>query len=234
LLVALIASLFSEIGNFCFRGKKMSNLQTSLQTDLKTLLDASAERHRDHLCPRQVLGVRMGQYAGELLGLDLPQCDKRLFTFVESDGCLTDGIAAATNCWWGSRTMYLMDYGKTAATFVDTQTDRAVRIWPTRESRRRALEYAPDASDHWHAQLIAYQVMPASELLQAQSVLLTVSLRAMISHHGDRVVCDRCGEDIINERHVQIGGQNLCRTCAGNGYYQIVAAEPVHTLICAE
>jgi formylmethanofuran dehydrogenase subunit E len=39
---------------------------------LEALLTQSAEYHR-HLCPRQVLGVRMGLYAGELLGLELPQ-----------------------------------------------------------------------------------------------------------------------------------------------------------------
>src|SRR3989304_4446193 len=40
------------------------------------LLEPTAALHR-HLCPRQVLGVRMGMLAGELLGVDLPQSDKR-------------------------------------------------------------------------------------------------------------------------------------------------------------
>ena len=35
------------------------------------LLSASAALH-DHLCPRQVLGVRMGLLAGQILDLDLP------------------------------------------------------------------------------------------------------------------------------------------------------------------
>jgi formylmethanofuran dehydrogenase subunit E len=90
--------------------------------DLQDLFKASAERHHDHLCPRQVLGVRMGIYAAELLALDLPQNDKRLFTFVETDGCLIDGLAVATGCWVGNRTMRVIDYGKSAATFVDTLT----------------------------------------------------------------------------------------------------------------
>ena len=200
--------------------------------DLKTLLDASAQRHRDHLCPRQVIGVRMGLYAAELLGLDLPQTDKRVYTFVESDGCLTDGIAVATGCWWGSRTMYLMDYGKTAATFVDTQTERAIRISPTIASRHLAYDHAPEGLDRWHAQLTGYQIMPTEELLQAQSVALAISLKALISHHGGRVVCDQCGEDIINEREVCRGGRVLCQTCAGNGYYQALAAEPIRSILC--
>jgi formylmethanofuran dehydrogenase subunit E len=188
--------------------------------DLQTLLRLSAERHQKHLCPRQVLGVRMGMYAGELLGLDLPKMDKHLFAFVETDGCLTDGIAVATGCWWGRRTMYLMDYGKTAATFVDRETKRALRVSPSQQSRIRAANYAPNAPDRWHAQLEAYQIMPTEELLQAREVELTISLIELISRHGRRVVCAECGEDIINEREVRRGVEVLCRACAQGAYYE--------------
>lgn len=186
---------------------------------MQLLLEESASRHRGHLCPRQVLGVRMGLYAAELLGLNLPQTDKRLFTFVETDGCMTDGISVATGCWWGRRTMRLIDYGKTAATFVDTQTNRAIRISPSCAARMRCVFYAPDAPDRWHAQLDAYQRMPAEELLDAQDVALTISLQAIISKPGQRVVCEQCGEDIINERYVRHGERILCCACSDGAYY---------------
>lgn len=188
--------------------------------NLEPLLIASAARHHDHLCPRQVLGVRMGLYAGEWLGIALPQADKRMFCFVETDGCFIDGIAVATGCEMGRRTMYLMDYGKSAATFVDTLTGEAVRISPRLTARTRALEYAPDEPDRWHAQLYAYQIMPDEELLDARAVTLTVSLENIISRHGNRVMCEACGEDIINQREVRRAGRVLCRACAGDAYYQ--------------
>ena len=65
--------------------------------NLQELLDQSAARHA-HLCPRQVLGVRMGLLAGKVLNLPLPQLDKRLFAFVECDGCGMGGIEIATGC----------------------------------------------------------------------------------------------------------------------------------------
>ena len=193
--------------------------------DLHSLLNLTAARHRDHLCPRQVLGVRMGLYAAELFHLDLPQTDKRLFAFVETDGCMTDGIAVATGCWWGSRTMRLIDYGKTAATFVDSYSEEAIRVTPSRISRTRAAYYAPHAPDRWHAQLEAYQVMPAAELLDAQPVRLTLDLAAVISWHGVRVVCQRCGEDIINARYVEREGQRLCHACAEGAYFADIGSE---------
>ncbi|MCQ3978482.1 MAG: formylmethanofuran dehydrogenase, partial [Anaerolineae bacterium] len=68
------------------------------------LLYQSAVLHQ-HLCPRQVLGVRIGLAAGRWLGLEVPQSDKRLLTIVETDGCLIDGLAVATGCRVGRRTM---------------------------------------------------------------------------------------------------------------------------------
>ena len=196
-------------------------------SDLQTLLAKSAEHHHNHLCPRQVLGVRIGIYVAELFGFDLPQNDKRLFAFVETDGCLIDGIAVATGCWVGNRTMRVMDYGKSAATFVDTQTERALRVIPHPQSRTRARDYAPVAPDRWHAQLVAYQLMPTEELLLAQEVMLTVSFAAIISQHGHRVVCGRCGEDIINEREAYANCEILCRACTGDAYYMPVNSDAI-------
>ena len=96
---------------------------------LNSLLEQSAALHR-HLCPRQVLGARMGILAGQLLALELPQTNKRLLRIVETDGCFADGVSVATNCWVGRRTLRIVDFGKTAVTFVDTQTDTAVRLYP--------------------------------------------------------------------------------------------------------
>jgi formylmethanofuran dehydrogenase subunit E len=108
-----------------------------------------------------------------------------------------------------------MDYGKVAATFADTETGRAVRIWPGPRSRSLALEYAPDASSRWHAQLHGYQLVPAAELLVARDVTLAVPLQQIISRPGVRSVCDNCGEEILNEREVTCGDRTLCRPCAG-------------------
>jgi formylmethanofuran dehydrogenase subunit E len=187
-------------------------------TTLSDLLQASSDLHR-HLCPRQVLGVRMGLYAGEQLGLALPQTDKRLYTFVETDGCAADGIAVATNCWVGRRTLRVEDLGKVAATFVDTHTGRAVRIVPRPEARSQARVLAPEARSVWEAQLLGYQRLPAEQMLSAQAVCLTTPIEVILSRPGHRVPCEACGEEILNEREVVRAGRVLCRTCAGQAAY---------------
>jgi formylmethanofuran dehydrogenase subunit E len=187
-------------------------------TLLANILAESAALHR-HLCPRQVLGARMGLWAGELLAIAVPQPAKRLLTIVETDGCFADGVSVATNCWVGRRTLRVEDYGKVAATFVDTQSSTAVRLAPHPLARSRAQAYAAEARNRWEAMLLGYQRMPVVELLVAQPVVLTTPLPQLISRAGRRVHCDRCGEEILNEREVRRGDQNLCRSCAVGGYY---------------
>lgn len=186
---------------------------------LDELLAESAALHR-HLCPRQVLGVQMGRLAAELLSLDLPQRDKRLLTIVETDGCFTSGLSVATNCWVGRRTLRVEDYGKVAATFVDTETQTTIRIAPSPTARERAAAFAPDARNRWEAMLLGYQRMAPAELFVWQPVILTTPIAAIVSRAGQRAACDRCGEEILNEREVVIGAQTLCRHCAYGGYYR--------------
>ncbi len=187
---------------------------------IQPYLEQLAALH-NHLCPRQVLGVRMGIYAGKLLPLELPRSDKRLLTFVETDGCFVDGVSVATGCTMGHRSMRLVDFGKAAATFVDTETHSAIRITPRAGCREAAWRYAYAAKSAWHAQLEGYQIMPDEELLIGQLVVLNLSLEKLISRPGPRTTCEACGEEIINEREVTCEGKILCQACAGQAYYQV-------------
>lgn len=188
--------------------------------DITPFLEQSAARHR-HLCPRQVLGVRIGLAGAATLGLETHRTDKRLLVILETDGCFADGIETATGCTVGHRTLRVADYGKIAATFVDTCTETAVRIAPQPDVRLQARCFAPEENKHYYAQLIGYQRMPADRLLTIQPVTLTTSARKLVSRAGVRVNCSVCGEEIINEREVIEDGQVLCRACAGPAYYAV-------------
>lgn len=157
--------------------------------------------------------------AAEILSLELPQNGKRLLAFVETDGCFADGVSVATGCSVGHRTMRIMDYGKVAVTFVDSVTGRAWRICPSPNARTLAAEVAPEAESRWKAQLEAYQRIPNDELLKRQEVTLTVDLPAILGKPGTRVTCAVCGEEVLNQREVRKGGQLICKSCAGEGYW---------------
>ncbi len=185
---------------------------------LAQCLAACAAQHR-HLCPRQVLGARLGLAGAARLGLDTPRDDKRLLVIVETDGCFVDGVSAATGCTVGHRTLRVEDYGKVAATFVDAHNGQALRLSPRSGVRERAWRYAPGEARHYFAMLHAYRVMPETELLAVEAVRLATPVETLVSRPGLRVCCAACGEEIINEREVVVAGQPLCRACAGPAYY---------------
>lgn len=185
---------------------------------LSEILSVSASHHK-HLCPRQVLGARLGLAGAAALGLEIPRTDKRLLIILETDGCFADGIEAATGCSVGHRTLRIEDYGKIAATFVDVQTGQAIRLAPRLDVRQLACDLPQADSRHYFAQLQAYQVMPDPELLTIQPVELTTPVAEIISRPIVRVNCQGCGEEIINERELTVNGTVLCRTCAAGGYY---------------
>jgi formylmethanofuran dehydrogenase subunit E len=196
--------------------------------NLQPLLEKSS-RHHTHLCPRQVLGVRLGLAGLEALGFETPPAKKRLLVITETDGCFVDGLSAATDCTVGHRTLRVEDYGKTAAVFVDTITGQTVRVAPAPGLRDRAGLCAPDKGNRYAAQIQAYQVMPAAEMFTITPVTLNTSLAAILSRPGMRVNCAACGEEIMNEREIQHNGQALCRACAGDGYYSVKAASTTPT-----
>ena len=185
------------------------------------LLEQCAVRH-SQLCPRQVLGVRMGLLAGKVCDLDVPHAGNDLITFVETDGCAADGVAVATGCTVGNRRLRVLDYGKVAATFVDMRNNKACRIAPRSGIRSAAQKLVPDAESRWQAQLKAYQMMPDGDLLAVQFVELSIPIEKLLSRPAYRVNCEICEEEIINEREVTINEKVLCRVCAGQSYYRSV------------
>ena len=190
--------------------------------DLESLLAISSRNH-SHLCPRQIIGARIGLAGLSALGFAEPPQGKRLLVILETDGCFADGVMAATECSIGHRTLRVEDYGKTAATFADVETCRAVRVAPAIDVREQACACMPEEPRHYFAQMQAYRTMPDEQLLTIVEVELRPSIERIVSRPGVRVNCAICGEEILNERELIREGLVLCRSCAGQAYYR----EPV-------
>ncbi len=199
---------------------------------LTDYLEKSSRDH-SHLCPRQILGVRMGLCGLKALGVSANQDSKRLLVVTETDGCFADGLTAATNCTVGHRTLRVEDYGKAAATFVDTQTGLAIRVSPALDIRELAYQYASNEPRHYFAQMQAYQIMPDDVMFTVTEVHLATSIAEIVSRPGVRVNCDVCGEEIMNEREVHKDGQVLCKACGSHAYYELPVSMPIFDNITA-
>jgi formylmethanofuran dehydrogenase subunit E len=187
---------------------------------------AEAGRYHGHLCPGQVLGVRMAILGCDRLGIAQPKSSKRLIVFVETDRCGTDAIQTVTGCTLGKRTLKFVDYGKLAATFVDTETGRAVRVAAKESSREAGLRFAPEEREPHQAQLRAYKALPEDELFTVENVKVILQEADLPGRRRHRVTCRRCGEGVSDGREVPRDGSVVCRPCAAGAYYTGLAAAP--------
>jgi formylmethanofuran dehydrogenase subunit E len=189
--------------------------------DFDTLLKNSAVAH-GHLCPGQVVGVRMAMLGCRLISLDEPtRIDqiKKLIVFVEMDRCTGDAVAYVTGVKLGRRSLKFMDYGIMAATFVNLETNHAFRVISTEEARELATVYAPEIPEKYPQQLEAYKRMPDSVLFRVQKVQVDLSEYDLPGPTRKKVVCSRCGQAIRDNREVIQNGHIFCKPCARGAYF---------------
>jgi formylmethanofuran dehydrogenase subunit E len=177
-----------------------------------------------HLCAGQVLGVRMAMLGLKTLGLKDPlgKDRKRIVTFVEIDRCATDAVMVVTGCRLGKRALKFRDWGKMAATFVDVESGKAVRVAAKESSKALAKSMHPEITDKNRQQMLAYREMSDDQMFSTQWVRVALPPEEFPGHKGERIVCDRCGEGINYCREVRRDGKTLCRGCAGESYYEPV------------
>ena len=189
--------------------------------DFKTLLKSSAEAH-GHLCPGQVVGVRMALLGCRLIGLDAPRSRdqiKKLIIYVEMDRCTADAVAHVTGVKLGRRSLKFKDYGIMAASFVNLATGEAYRVLSTEEARDLVPLYAPEIPDKVAQQLAAYERMPDNVLFRVQKIDIALKKNDLPGPTSQKTVCERCGQVIRDGRQVRDRGQSVCLPCTDRSYF---------------
>jgi formylmethanofuran dehydrogenase subunit E len=191
--------------------------------DIETLLAECSKAH-GHLCPGQVLGVRMSLLGCELIGIEDPKGGdrKKLIVFVEIDRCMSDAVGAVTGVRLGRRSLKFFDYGKAAATFYNLQEGEGVRLSILESARAYADAEFAHVPEKKERQMAAYLSAPAERLFKVERVLVNLSESDLPGSPRSREICASCGEG-VNDRRFTRGeaGRILCRPCgAGGAYYR--------------
>ena len=180
------------------------------------------ERLHGHMCAGQLLGTRMALLGCRLIGIDDPRgADRRkLIVWVEIDRCMADAISAVTGARLGKRSLKYVDYGKVAATFLNTQSNQAVRLVALESSRALADERYPEMDDKRQRQFRAYREATDDELFKTELVSIELSDFDLPGSPRSRVTCAVCGEGVNDGREVvDAEGDTLCRGCQRGTYY---------------
>ena len=194
----------------------------SYLSDLDGLL-AECEALHGHICPGQLLGVRMATLGCKLVGIVDPRgADrKKLIVWVEIDRCVADAIGAVTGVRLGKRSLKYFDYGKVAATFSNLQEKRSVRIVARDDSRVLADELYPDVISKKERQMLTYMGASAEELFKIEAVQVDLKDLDMPGKPVRRVTCELCFEGINDGREMLDAlNRRVCRACAFGAYYQ--------------
>lgn len=177
----------------------------------KKLLEEVAAFH-GHVCGGIESGVRMSLAGLDRIGIHDPRGadKKKLVVFVEMDRCATDAVMIATGCSPGKRSLKVLDYGKMAATFVNVETRRAVRLagkpWPN----GKPPEVARSTDE---------------ELFTIADVEVELRPEDLPGPPVRSCECSHCGERVVDGREILREGKTLCRPCAeGLHYYRAAAA----------
>src|SRR5919112_2095430 len=115
------------------------------ETTISEFLEECGRLH-GHICPGQLLGVRMALLGCRLVEIYDPRgADrKKVIVWVEIDRCMADAVGAVVGVSLGRRSLKFLDYGKVAASFLNQQTGRAVRIVALDSSRELADKFYPE------------------------------------------------------------------------------------------
>lgn len=186
---------------------------------------AECERLHGHICPGQVLGVRMAVGGCAAIGIKDPRgADrKKTIVWVEIDRCLADAISAVTGARLGRRSLKYVDYGKVAATFLNTETGESVRLVAVDDSRDVADRLYPKIAEKKERQMRAYMEMPFEQLFKSARVAVKYGEYDAPGRPRKRTRCALCGEGVNDGREVMVNGRALCRPCTGTSYYDYEA-----------
>lgn len=169
-----------------------------------------------HECPGIVLGTRLTMAAYRELGLDPMKTDHDLIVFMEIDRCGADAVQAITGCSLGHRNLKHKDFGKFAATFLDRQTGKAVRVSVFEKNRAAHESLSKNELIHLLSEI------PEDEILKIEHVKVEIPKEDAPGLPNRKVFCEMCGEQVIDNRVVTKDGIKLCRNCYKGSYYTVI------------
>ncbi|MCK8824628.1 tRNA (N6-threonylcarbamoyladenosine(37)-N6)-methyltransferase TrmO [Fuchsiella alkaliacetigena] len=211
--------------------------QLIAQEDIEGLLIKSGELH-GHFCPLVGLGVKVGVYALDKLGIDSDGMEEVL-AIIETNSCFSDGVQYATGCSFGNNALIYRDYGKTAVT-ITTREGKAIRfilkedegsfldnLYPeARElfekvvvNREGSAEDKAKLNEKWNQ--ISFEIIeePIEELFYIEEDV-EVEIPEYAPIFEDKF-CTECGEKIMGPKAVNKEDGDYCISCSEESYLQL-------------
>lgn len=189
-----------------------------------------AIRFHGHMCPGLAIGYRAARAAQAHMGIGSAE-DEELVAVVESDGCGIDAVQALLSCTMGKGNLLYKDHGKQAYTILDRKRGLGVRVAMKPGPFQRTPEQeeilqkvmSGKASEEEIKTFRAFQDRRIKEILEEEESAL-FKIEKVSSEPPERarifksVVCEFCGEPVMEPRVRIREGKISCIPCAGGSY----------------
>lgn len=174
-----------------------------------------------HVCPGLTIGIRAAEYVNDRFeGVD----SSTRVCVAETDMCALDAIQFMTGCTFGKGNLIHRDFGKSAFSFFRRDTGEGFRLLFTgqmnssrqeetlglmgKEERTEAeQQQLTDLRAAWRKQLME---APFEELFECRELVSAPPRPARILQS---LVCESCGEQVMESRTRRFAGETLCIPC---------------------
>ncbi len=131
--------------------------------------------------------------------------DEELVAIVENDACGVDAVQFIAGCTFGKGNLIFHDFGKSVYTLYSRRTGDGVRVaW-------KHVQIPADVATDRMARVDWILRAPQHELVDVQRVHIDVPPLARIR---ESILCDRCGERVMETKICRVGDRNLCIPCS--------------------
>lgn len=177
-----------------------------------------------HVCPGIAIGYRAAEIAMDKLSSNKSE-DEEFIAIVENDSCSVDAIQVLAGCTFGKGNLFFKDYGKQVYTFLNRNTDSAIRLALKKEvnvinpeflEMREKLSNSSNESDKLKLEEIKNKTVdmfldiPADELFKIEEVEIDSPLKAKIFKS---IKCSNCGEAVSQHRTRVVDDNLVCIPC---------------------
>jgi formylmethanofuran dehydrogenase subunit E len=153
--------------------------------------------------------------------------DEEIIAVAECDNCSIDAVQFLTGCTVGKGNLRIENIGKTAFRFYRRSDGKAVRIVRKPRPPKQEDPHETDLRDRYAAgtltpreqeeyarmrerQCESIMAAELDDLLECKSCDVPMPPRALMT---DSLICDRCGEEVMETKTRNFGGRVLCLRC---------------------
>ncbi len=166
--------------------------------DLQKVID-----FHGHLCPGILIGYRASKEAMSRLESQRSR-DEEMVAVVENDSCSADAVQVMTGATFGKGNFIFRDHGKQAFTFMLRPSGKGVRL-----NLKAGIAGGADVSREEKSRILMSE--PAQNLFHVEQGTMELPPPAEIRNS---VICESCGEPVMDSRTREIDGKLLCIPCS--------------------